>query len=265
MFFIVLLQSVKISMNRYFIYLAYNGTHYCGWQRQPNGVSIQQCIEETLSIILRKPVSIIGAGRTDAGVHARKMIAHFDWENEFTELTYFADKLNRLLPKDIVIDKIIPVKEDAHARFDALSRTYQYYISERKNPFNHEWVHRMVIKNIDFEQMNKACEILLNYTDFTSFSKLHTDVKTNNCRIDYAKWEQNDDLWIFTIQADRFLRNMVRAIVGTLFDVGKGKCDLKGFRTIIEAKNRCQAGTSVPGKGLSLVDIAYPEIVFQID
>lgn len=249
-------------MNRYFIYLAYNGTNYCGWQRQPNGLSIQQCIEEALSTILRKPISIVGAGRTDAGVHARKMIAHFDWENELDELIYLAEKLNRILPKDIAIDKIIPVKEDAHARFDALSRTYQYFITDQKNPFNYEWVHRMVLKDMDFEQMNKACEVLFEYTDFTSFSKLHTDVKTNNCRIDYAKWKQADNLWIFTIQADRFLRNMVRAIVGTLFEIGKGKRSIDELRALIEAKNRCLAGTSVPGKGLSLVDVTYPEILF---
>ena len=251
-------------MNRYFLYIAYNGTRYCGWQNQPNGLSVQQCIEDKLCILLRLPVSIVGAGRTDAGVHARQMVAHFDVENPIDDLRFLIDKLNNLLPYDIAIERIVRVQADAHARFDALSRTYRYYISDHKDPFCDEWVCRMSLKGIDFERMNEACNILYEYTDFTSFSKLHTDVKTNNCRISYAKWNHEDEMWIFTIQADRFLRNMVRAIVGTLFEVGRGKCSLSEFRQVIEAKDRCKAGTSVPAKGLALVEITYPTELFCV-
>ena len=249
-------------MSRYFIYLSYNGTRYCGWQNQPNGLSIQQCLEEKLSLLQRQSVSVTGAGRTDAGVHARQMVAHFDVEHPIDNLAGLTEKLNHMLPFDIAIERIVRVKEDAHARFDALSRTYQYSISDRKNPFNDEWVCRMSLKGMDFAQMNKACQLLLEYTDFTSFSKLHTDVKTNICRIESAEWKQEGALWVFTIKADRFLRNMVRAIVGTLFEVGREKCSLVGFRQIIEARNRCYAGTSVPAKGLSLIEITYPEDLF---
>ena len=251
-------------MNRYFIYLAYNGTRYCGWQIQPNGLSLQQCIEDKLSILLRSPISIVGAGRTDAGVHARQMVAHFDVENPIDDLRLLTDKLNNLLPYDIAIERIVRVHEEAHARFNALSRTYRYYISDRKDPFCDEWVCRMSLKGIDFERMNDACKVLYEYSDFTSFSKLHTDVKTHICRIAYAQWKQEDGRWFFSIQADRFLRNMVRAIVGTLFEVGRGKCSLSEFREVIEAKNRCRAGTSVPAKGLSLVEIAYPAELFCV-
>ena len=249
-------------MNRYFIYIAYNGTRFCGWQNQPNGISVQQCIEEKLSIVLRQPVFIVGAGRTDAGVHARRMVAHFDVENPVDDLTLLTDKLQNMLPSDIAIDKIVRVHDDAHARFDALSRTYRYYVSDSKNPFNYEWVCRMSLKGMDFEKMNEACTILREYADFTSFSKLHTDVKTHICRIVFARWEQEDGMWVFTIQADRFLRNMVRAIVGTLFEVGRGKCSLADFRQVIEAQDRCRAGTSVPAQGLSLIDITYPAFIF---
>ncbi|MDR3267780.1 MAG: tRNA pseudouridine(38-40) synthase TruA [Tannerella sp.] len=246
-------------MNRYFIYLAYNGTPYCGWQNQPNGLSVQQCVETALATALRKPAPVVGAGRTDAGVHAQKMVAHFDWEEPLADLPSLTEKLNRLLPKDIAVRCITPVREDAHARFDALSRTYQYSVTDRKNPFNREWVYRMSLKEMDFALMNEACRVLYEYRDFTSFSKLHTDVKTNLCRIFHAGWEQEGELWIFTIRADRFLRNMVRAIVGTLFEVGRGKRSVADFRRLIEAKDRCQAGASAPGKGLSLVDVAYPD------
>ena len=249
-------------MYRYFIYIAYNGTRYCGWQNQPNGLSVQQCLEEKLTVLLRQPVFIVGAGRTDAGVHARQMVAHFDVENPIDDLELLAGKLQNLLPYDIAVDRIVRVRNEAHARFDALSRTYRYYISDRKNPFNYEWVCRMSLKGIDFDLMNEACNILNEYADFTSFSKLHTDVKTHICRIAYAQWEQEDEMWVFTIQADRFLRNMVRAIVGTLFEVGRGKCSLSDFRQVIEAKDRCKAGTSVSAHGLSLINITYPAELF---
>lgn len=249
-------------MNRYFIYLSYNGKPFCGWQIQPNGITVQQRIEEALSTILRRPMSIVGAGRTDAGVHAQLMVAHFDSEEPISDLPFLADKLNRLLPKDIAIDRIVPVAPDAHARFDATSRTYKYYLTAKKNPFNYDLVYRYIGK-LDYDLMNEACRVLFEYTDFTSFSKLHTDVKTNNCRIMEAGWKQEGDVWVFTIRADRFLRNMVRAIVGTLLEVGRGKLSLSGFREVIEAKDRGRAGTSAPGHALYLVDVTYPEKIFE--
>lgn len=248
-------------MNRYFIYLAYNGKNYCGWQIQPNGMTVQQRIEEALSTILRVKTSIVGAGRTDAGVHARLMVAHFDAEEPIVNLSLLTDKLNRLLPPDIALYKIVPVIPEAHARFDATYRTYKYYLTLEKDPFRFDQAYRY-FGNLDFERMNEACKVLFEYIDFTSFSKLHTDVKTNNCRIMHAEWKREGDLWVFTIQADRFLRNMVRAIVGTLLDVGRGKMDMAGLRRVIEAKDRCSAGISVPGYALFLVDIGYPDHLF---
>lgn len=250
-------------MNRYFIYLGYNGKNYCGWQIQPNGRAVQQCVEEALTTILRRRVAVTGAGRTDAGVHARLMVAHFDWNEPIADLHFLVEKLNRLLPKDIAVYRIVPVRSDAHARFDATSRTYKYYITTCKDPFNYDFAYK-VHGNIDFEEMNRACPVLFEYVDFTSFSKLHTDVKTNNCRIMKAGWEREGDVWVFTVQADRFLRNMVRAIVGTLLEVGRGKLTVEGLRQVIEVKDRCQAGTSVPGHALFLVDVAYPDELFIV-
>ncbi|MDR1500647.1 MAG: tRNA pseudouridine(38-40) synthase TruA [Tannerellaceae bacterium] len=249
-------------MNRYFIYLAYNGRNYCGWQIQPNGPAVQQCLEKALTTLFRHHIAVVGAGRTDAGVHARLMVAHFDSAETIGNLPLLADRLNRLLPKDIAIDRIIPVREDAHARFDALRRTYHYYVTTRKDPFNGATT--LFLRGIDFDAMNKACPELYRHTDFTSFSKLHTDVKTNNCRITYAGWEKDNDIWKFTITADRFLRNMVRAIVGTLFEVGRGKITAGGFKDIIEARDRGKAGSSAPAHALFLADITYPEDVFMI-
>ena len=251
-------------MKRYFIYLAYDGTNYCGWQNQSNGISIQQTIEETLNILLRKPLSITGAGRTDAGVHARLMVAHFDWDDETIDLLFLTEKLNSLLPKDISVWKILPVLPEAHARFDAISRTYKYYICKEKDPFNYPFYYR-INPLPDFEKMNESAAVLQEYSDFTSFSKLHTDVKTNNCKILQAGWKQEETGWVFTIQADRFLRNMVRAITGTLLEVGRGKLSLDGFRQVIESKDRGKAGTSVPGNALFLVDIEYPATIFTVN
>ena len=251
-------------MNRYFIYLAYKGTHYCGWQNQPNGVSIQQCVEKTLSIVLRQAISIVGAGRTDAGVHARRMVAHFDVLEGIANPNLLMEKLNKMLPNDVAVSKIVPVTTEAHARFDALARTYVYMLSDRKNPFGYEYIYRMSLHAINFERMNEACAVLFEYTDFTSFSKLHTDTKTNHCRIDMAKWTKEDDVWVFTIKADRFLRNMVRSIVGTMLDIGRSKLYINDLRMIIEAKNRCRAGMSAPPQGLTLVDIEYPDHLFLI-
>ena len=245
-------------MNRYFIDLSFSGKNYCGWQIQPNGISVQQCLEEALSTLLQEKISITGAGRTDSGVHAALMVAHFDTEQTISDLSSLTDKLNRILPPDIAIQKLKSVREDAHARFDALARTYKYYLTDRKDPFRQDFVYK-VSKQPDFETMNKAAKILLQTTDFTSFSKLHTDVKTNNCRVTHACWEQDGETWVFTITADRFLRNMVRAVVGTLLEVGRGKLSLEGFREVIELKDRGKAGTSVPGHALFLVDITYPD------
>ena len=252
-------------MSRYFIYLGYNGTRYCGWQNQPNGVSVQQCLEEVFSKVLCQGISITGAGRTDAGVHAHLMVAHFDAAEPLENIDLLIGKFNNMLPKDIALYKIVPVTDAAHARFDACSRTYIYKVSGYKDPFGYEYVCRMSLNNMNFEVMNDACKVLFDYSDFTSFSKLHTDVKTNNCRIIEAGWEKEADVWIFTIKADRFLRNMVRAIVGTLFDVGRGKISTEDFRNIIEAKDRCKAGSSASAEGLSLVNIEYPESIFILN
>jgi len=253
------------GMSRYFIFLRYNGRRYCGWQSQPNGPTVQQVVEEALATCLRSPVPITGAGRTDAGVHARMMVAHFDRPTPIEQAEAFAVKLNRMLPPDIAIDRILAVKEDAHARFDATARTYHYYISTRKDPFKHELVCRLHTR-LDFEAMNEACCLLYEYTDFTSFSKLHTDVKTNNCCVTHAAWTEEEGegvgVWRLSITADRFLRNMVRAIVGTLFEVGRGKLSLTDFRRIIEAKDRGRAGSSVPAHALFLDHITYPPHIF---
>lgn len=250
-------------MQRYFIYLAYDGTNYHGWQIQPNGSSVQECLMKALATFLRREVEVIGAGRTDAGVHASLMVAHFDNEEELDTLIV-TDKLNRLLPPDISVFKVCRVKKDAHARFDATARTYKYYVTTTKYPFNRQYRCR-VYGTLDFELMNKAAVTLFDYSDFTSFSKLHTDVKTNLCRIMHAEWTQEDDTtWVFTIQADRFLRNMVRAIVGTLLEVGRGKLTVEGFRQIIEQQDRCKAGTSAPGNALFLVDVEYPQDLFLL-
>lgn len=241
---------------RYFITLCYDGTSYHGWQIQPNGNSVQQQLQEALSTLLRESVEVVGAGRTDTGVHAKTMVAHFDWDNPIDEkqLVY---KLNRILPKDISVSNVQQVDNGMHARFSAKERTYHYFIHTRKDPFlqAYSW---QVPFSLDFEKMNEAAQILIGYKDFTSFSKVGTDTKTNFCDISYAKWEEvAPDYWRFTITANRFLRNMVRAIVGTLVEVGRGKLSVKDVQQVIEAKDRCRAGESVPGKALFLVDVKY--------
>lgn len=247
-------------MYRYFLYLAYNGSRYHGWQVQPNGVTVQECLEKSLALLLGRMTPVTGAGRTDTGVHARLMVAHLDTEQPLSSTEEFSVRLDRMLPADITIYKTVPVRPDAHARFDALDRTYQYHLIDRKDPFGGQYAWRC--HGLDAEQMNRASEWLLRYTDFTSFSKLHTDVKTNNCRVMEAGWMQEGEEWVFTIKADRFLRNMVRAIVGTLADVGRGKLSPDDFRRVIEARDRGKAGTSAPAQGLFLTDISYPESVF---
>jgi tRNA pseudouridine38-40 synthase len=252
-------------MRRYFIYLAYDGTNYHGWQIQPNGISIQECLMKALSTFLQQETGIVGAGRTDAGVHASLMTAHFDYEGDVLDTGILTEKLNRLLPPDISVYKVCKVKDDAHARFDAVARTYKYYVTTMKFPFNRQY-HYRIYNELDFERMNEASRTLFDYSDFTSFSKLHTNVKTKLCKITHAEWtKENETTWVFTIRADRFLRNMVRAIVGTLFEVGRGKLSVEDFRKIIEQKNRCKAGSSAPGHALFLTNIEYPEKIFLIN
>lgn len=246
---------------RYFIYLAYNGANYCGWQTQPNGLAVQEVIEKGLTTLFREEMTIVGAGRTDAGVHARQMIAHFD--GGIVNLLELRERLNRILPKDITIYNIVPVKNDAHARFDATSRLYRYYVTTQKDPFNYNYKYK-IHGDLDLDMMNQCARVLFEYKDFTSFSKLHTDVKTNDCTMMKAEWVNVGDDFVFTIQANRFLRNMVRAIVGTLLDAGRHKLDVVGMRRIIEAKDRGVAGLSVPGHALFLEEIAYPESLFDM-
>ena len=243
---------------RYFISFAYKGTHYHGWQEQPKAVSVQQVLTEAMCMVLKENISLVAAGRTDAGVHAKQMYAHFD-SVQTLDTEKLTVKLNSFLPFDIAIYRIFRTSETAHARFDATARTYTYHITQQKNPFlkDTHWYFNQVL---DVKTMNQACEILKEYTNFQCFSKVHTDVKTFNCNIRQAYWEQHDKELVFTITADRFLRNMVRAIVGTLINVGLHKQSLADFRTIIESRNRSNAGFSVPAQGLFLVEISYPYI-----
>ncbi len=253
-----MLDTETMSSNRYFMHLAYRGASFHGWQSQPNAMSVQSTIEDALTTIMRYPVKITGAGRTDTGVNARSMIAHFNLNEPITSEENLVRALNSLIGKEIAIYSITPVHDDAHARFDATSRTYHYYAHTRKSPFAYplSW---LAPSNLDFGKMNEAAHLLLEVEDFTSFSKLHTDVKTNICHVTQAEWQQLDcDNWVFIISADRFLRNMVRAVVGTLIDVGRGKISLQQFKEIIEAKNRCAAGTSMPAHALYLWDVTYP-------
>jgi len=240
---------------RYFIELAYNGTRFKGWQIQPGVPTVQEAVEYALSIKLQTTIAVTGAGRTDTGVHASFFVAHFDTLVLFSP-ERIIHSLNHLIGLDIVVYKIYEVHDNLHARFDAKLRTYQYKISPLKNPFLQETT-LFFDKKLDFDAMNRACTILFRHSDFTSFSKLHTDVKTNNCKVSRAEWKQDDALWVFTISADRFLRNMVRAIVGTLIELGLGKISEQQFEDIILAKDRGKAGTSAPAHGLSLVDIVY--------
>ncbi len=245
---------------RYFIEFSYNGTDFHGSQVQPNGNTIQSELETAMSTILREPVSTVFAGRTDAGVHAEKMVAHFDWYNQLP--ANLVARLNNLLPDSIAVYGIRPVINDAHARFDALERTYYYRITTRKDPFIYI-NHARVAEGLDFEAMNKAARFLLGRQDFASFCRAHTDSKTTICDVREAKWIQESDTeFTFVISADRFLRNMVRAVVGTLFEVGKHRMTTEQFGEVIAAHNRCQAGHSAPAEGLSLVEIIYPKNLY---
>ncbi|NUY79401.1 tRNA pseudouridine(38-40) synthase TruA [Flavobacterium sp. MAH-1] len=243
---------------RYFLEFSYNGTNYHGWQSQPNAVSVQETINKSLSLLLGETIDVVGAGRTDTGVHASQMFAHFDYEGWF-ETSQLRHKLNSFLPKDIAIHDIIPVHDDAHTRFDAKKRTYEYHIHTKKDVFLEglSWYQH---HQLDVDKMNEAAKILFEHTDFECFSKTGSDVGTFNCQIFRADWKQHDHRLIFTVAADRFLRNMVRAIVGTLINVGLHKVDLEGFNAIIVSKNRGNAGFSVPAHGLYLTKVEYDYI-----
>lgn len=247
---------------RYFIELSYNGKNYRGWQIQPKVATIQQKINDGLSKLLKVPISIMGAGRTDAGVHASQMYAHFDCEQKF-DTNEILERLNSFLPDDIVIYKIFEVDQKAHTRFHATNRSYEYRIYLGRNPFLLDTTWQLYRYQLDVEKMNDAAKLLLEYNDFKCFSKSNTDVKTYNCKVIQAEWKKYGDLLIFHISADRFLRNMVRAIVGTLIDIGLGKKSIEDFVKIIESRNREEAGFSVPAKGLFLTEIKYPDSIFK--
>ena len=245
-------------MQRYFITLSYDGTRYHGWQIQPNGVSVQERLQEALSTLLREPVTVTGAGRTDAGVHARMMVAHFDFSrDDMIDGKQLAYKLNRLLPYDIAVSRVEAVSEEMHARFSATSRMYRYYIHTTKDPFQKAYSCEIHYP-LDFARMNEAARILMTYADFGAFCKSGADVKTTLCLVTKAEWVQTSPTtWYFEIRANRFLRNMVRAVVGTLIEVGRARLSLDDFRKVIEGKQRSDAGESMPGNALFLEDIVY--------
>lgn len=246
---------------RYFIELSYDGTPFVGWQRQPSGDSVQSCLEDALSILFRKPLSIVGAGRTDAGVHAHQLFAHVDLDEHVDQDLTF--RLNKLLPKEIAVRNIIAVAQDAHARFDAVSRSYRYHITTQKNPFLQKRSYQFA-KPLDLDLMNQAAKILINHEDFKCFSKSKTDVKTYVCDIQQVHWQQNGSELVFFIQANRFLRNMVRSIVGTLIEVGLRKISISDFEAILASRDRSQAGYSVPAHGLYLEKVNYPKHIFAV-
>jgi tRNA pseudouridine38-40 synthase len=245
---------------RYFIELSYNGKAYHGWQNQPNAISVQEVVEDALSKLLKTKIAIVGAGRTDAGVHAEQLFAHFDYEPSFNvEILIF--KLNSFLPVDISIQNIFEVKAESHARFHALSRTYNYIITQKKDVFNSEG--SCYIKHdLDIDKMNEAAKILFDYRNFKCFSRSNTDVNTYNCTIMLAQWKEHNSQLIFTIKADRFLRNMVRAIVGTMLNIGLGKTSIEELHRVINSEDRTKAGASVPAHGLYLSRIEYKKSIF---
>ncbi|TRZ41694.1 tRNA pseudouridine(38-40) synthase TruA [Robertkochia solimangrovi] len=246
---------------RYFLEFSYNGKAYHGWQRQPNVITVQEVLEKALCTLLRTELEVTGAGRTDTGVHAREMFAHFDFEmiDERDDLVY---RLNSLLPEDIAVKGIHVMLPEAHARFDALSRSYEYHITRVKDPFLTDFAYRLK-SNPDMELMNQAANMLLNYDNFKCFSRSNTDVKTYICNVTKAEWVKNGDAMIFHISADRFLRNMVRAVVGTLLEVGSGRISIAEFETIINSQDRRKAGASAPAHGLYLTRVEYPRSIFK--
>lgn len=272
-FCIRLLIIENRRMSRYCIHLAYNGAHYCGWQTQPNVPSVQQTLEEALTTLLRTPVAVVGCGRTDTGVHASDFYAHFDFPSQAVEVAEqakeerarrtfvmpnnLAFKLNSFLPPDISVFGVEPVPASFHARFDATGRVYQYHVSQQRLPFR-QGLYDRIYFSPDMERMNEAARVLMEYDDFTSFAKLHTQVKTNICHLTEAHWDRVGEEMVFTIGSNRFLRNMVRSITGTLLDVGRGALTVKALRHIVEKKDRCAAGVSMPAEGLFLTHVLYP-------
>ena len=255
-------SRTKIAFQlRYFIELSYKGTNYHGWQIQPDSVSVQELVNNAFTTIFRTPIAVVGAGRTDTGVHAEQLYAHVDFIHEINigEVIY---KLNSLLPHDIVVEDILKAKESVHARFDAIGRSYEYRIFLGRNPFLMDTTWQLNNRKLNIVKMNEAAQILLTYTNFKCFSRTNSNVKTYNCDVRRAEWVLTNKLLIFHITADRFLRNMVRAIVGTLIDVGTEKINLEEFKQIIESKDRCNAGTSAPAKGLFLTQVTYPKTIF---
>ena len=249
---------------RYFLRFAYDGTAFHGSQRQPNGVTVQETMEQALAMIFREPIPLTFAGRTDAGVHAREMYAHFDIGCQLPDAGHICFRLNGILPDSIAIFDIFPVTDDAHARFSAVCRTYEYHIVDHKDPFLCQQATR-VRPGLDFEAMNEAAQLLIGKQDFASFCRTNTDVKTTICDLTRAEWrELGNGHAVFTIAADRFLRNMVRAVVGTLFEVGRGKMTKEQFAEVITQHNRCAAGDSAPAEGLFLVQIDYPQELFLL-
>lgn len=242
---------------RYFIEIAYNGKNYHGWQIQPDAISVQEVLEEAMSTIFQDEMKVMGAGRTDTGVHARQLFAHFD-RDAIADLDDCVFRINCLLPKDISVKRIIPVPQDAHARFDAVERAYEYLITSVKNPFQVDFMY-LIHKKLDVDRMNEAAKILLEYTNFQCFSKNKTGVKTYHCDIKEAVWSVRGNELVFTIVADRFLRNMVRAIVGTLLEIGLKKITLDDFHAILKSKDRSNAKTSAPAHGLYLTKVTYPD------
>jgi len=245
---------------RYFIEFSYNGRAYHGWQNQPNAITVQEVLEQAISTLLRQEIAVVGAGRTDAGVHAKQMFAHFD-VTELLEIKDLVFRLNAFLPEDIAVKNIRLAKPDAHARFDAIERTYEYWVVRNKNPFYLQSAHVSLLP-LDMDAMNKAAAILMEYTNFECFSKSNTDVKTFDCDVKHAIWQEAGEKLVFAITANRFLRNMVRAIVGTLLEIGLGKKQPGAIRDIIASRDRGNAGASVPAKGLYLTKVMYPESIF---
>ena len=246
---------------RYFIQFSYFGKAYHGWQNQPNAITVQEVLEKALSTLLRQKIDVVGAGRTDTGVHAKQMFAHFD-HDAIVDREELVFRLNSFLPEDIAVQHIFEMVPDAHARFHATERSYEYWIVKEKNPFYFNLAH-FVHQPLNMAAMNEAGRLLLNHNDFECFSKSNTDVKTYICDVRKAEWEVKDDKWVFTITADRFLRNMVRAVVGTLLDVGMGKMTPEEIHAVIESKDRSEAGVSVPAKGLYLTQVLYPKEIFN--
>jgi len=247
---------------RYFIELCYNGKNYKGWQVQPNGNSVQGTLEKALSLLLKEEVSVVGCGRTDAGVHAEQFYLHFDTQRT-VDKEKLKFRLNSFLPEDIAILDVLKVREDAHARFDAVSRTYQYRMHLGKDPFRTDVLYQIPEQDLDLETMNRAADLLRQHRDFKCFSRSRTDVKTYDCAVAEAGWIREGESWIFQIRANRFLRNMVRAVVGTLLEVGKGHMDLQGFQVVLDSRDRSRAGASVKAKGLFLTKVEYPEEIFS--